>query len=557
MEKRTLLAVVISLALLAAYQKYAIPYFFPTPTAPTDKTSQEIRPRMEAGKPTPQTVSDTPPQTPPPVAVEISPKAEAEIGEVLAAQAGAQEMDITVETEHISVIISTRGGTVKSWQLKGIRQTIEAKNALELVSKKSAETGYYPLSLRYEDSALTGRVNSGIYSANRRQIVIGAGEDKQTLSLSYQDPEGMKIVKTYTFYPENYLIDITVSQENVVGAVKNAAYFLCWGYGLGDQPSSGYVDTGPTTYKDGELIVDSPDDIKGQLTYQGNISWTGIQDTYFAALFIPSSVTSSASVFKSAEGHIRVGVSSHGGQLRPGESGTDTFNLYAGPKVREKLVIAGKNLENIIDYGWFTVIAMPLMDVLKFFQRYVKNWGVAIILLTVAIKLLFYPLTNASFKSMKGMQKIQPKVTALREKYKKDPQKMNAEVMGLYKKHKVNPLGGCLPMVLQIPVFFGLYKALLVSIELRHAHFFWWITDLSAKDPFYITPLVMGVTMFLQQKMTPSTGDPKQQKIMMLMPAFMTFLFLNFPSGLVIYWLVNNVLTIAQQSMINRQPEKE
>jgi YidC/Oxa1 family membrane protein insertase len=160
---------------------------------------------------------------------------------------------------------------------------------------------------------------------------------------------------------------------------------------------------------------------------------------------------------------------------------------------------------------------------------------------------------------MQGMQKIQPKVNEIREKLKKNPQKMNAEIMELYKKHKVNPLGGCLPMILQIPVFFGLYKALLVSIELRHAEslLFWWINDLSAKDPYYITPLVMGLTMFLQQKMTPSTGDPKQQKMMMIMPVVMTFMFLNFPSGLVIYWLVNNILTIAQQSLINKQKTEE
>jgi YidC/Oxa1 family membrane protein insertase len=549
MEKRTLLAVVISLAILILYQKFVAPHFFPQPPLPTEKAASEpALPRQEKGE-----------REAPAVAVQVSAEAEDEIGKVLAEQAKAEEKEISVETEFISVIISTHGGTVKSWQLKGVHESIKDKTPLQLVSPKSKESGYYPMSLHYDDSSLTQRVNNGIYLADRKEIMIEAGGEKQSLTLSYQDPDGLKVVKTFTFYPDNYLIDITLTQENVSGPVKNASYFLCWGYGLGNQEVSGYVDTGPTSYIDGDLITDAPDDIKGQLIHKGNISWTGIQDTYFAAMFIPSSVTSSASVFKTTEGLLTVGISSREGQLKPGEKGTDTYNFYAGPKQRKRLAMAQKNLENIVDYGWFSVIAEPLMGVLEFFHRYVKNWGIAIILLTVVIKLLFYPLTNASFKSMKGMQKIQPKVTAIREKYKKDPQRMNTEIMELYKKHKVNPLGGCLPMVLQIPVFFGLYKALLVSIELRHApaFFFWWIQDLSSKDPFYITPIAMGATMFFQQKMTPSTGDPKQQKIMMLMPIVMTFLFLNFSSGLVIYWLINNILTVAQQFLINRQQTEE
>jgi len=555
MEKRTLLAVVISLAILIFYQKFVAPHFFPPLPLPTEKAASEpALPTQENGEKEASAV-----------AAQVSPEAEDEIGKVLAEQAKAEEKEISVETEFLSVTFSTRGGTVKSWQLKGVHESIKDKTPLQLVSPKSAESAYYPMSLYYDDSSLTQRVNNGIYLADRKEIMIEAGGEKQSLTLSYQDPEGLKVVKTFTFYPDNYLIDITLTQENVSGSVKNPSYYLCWGYGLGNQALSKYVTTGPTSYIDGELITDKPDDIKGgQLVHKGNISWTGIQDTYFAAMFIPSSVTSSASVFKTTEGLLTVGISSREGQLRPGEKGTDTYNFYAGPKQRKRLAMAQKNLENIIDYGWFSVIAEPLMGVLEFFHRYVKNWGIAIILLTVAIKLLFYPLTNASFKSMKGMQKIQPKVTAIREKYKKDPQRMNTEIMELYKKHKVNPLGGCLPMVLQIPVFFGLYKALLVSIELRHApsFIFWWIQDLSAKDPGLFlniptTPILMGISMFVQQKMTPSTGDPKQQKLMMIMPIFMTFLFLNFPSGLVIYWLVNNILTLAQQFLINRQQTEE
>ncbi|WP_321371232.1 membrane protein insertase YidC [uncultured Desulfuromusa sp.] len=195
------------------------------------------------------------------------------------------------------------------------------------------------------------------------------------------------------------------------------------------------------------------------------------------------------------------------------------------------------------------------MVVLKFFYNYLGNYGFAIILLTVCIKLIFWPLTQKSYKSMKGMQKLQPEMKKLREKYGSDKQKLNQEMMSFYKENKVNPMGGCLPMIIQIPVFFALYRVLLGSIELRHAPFMLWITDLSAKDPYYVTPLIMGVTMFLQQKMTPTNMDPTQEKIMLMMPVVFTFMFLNFPAGLVLYWLTNNLLTILQQYLIRRQPD--
>jgi YidC/Oxa1 family membrane protein insertase len=210
-------------------------------------------------------------------------------------------------------------------------------------------------------------------------------------------------------------------------------------------------------------------------------------------------------------------------------------------------------LENAIDFGsWIKWLAMPLLIVLKWIFQYVQNYGIAIIILTILIKIIFWPLGNKSYKSMKEMQKLQPKMQELREKYKDDKQKLSQETMALYKTHKVNPLGGCLPILIQIPVFFGLYKVLLYAIELRHSPFFFWIQDLSAKDPYYITPIIMGATMFIQQKMTPTMGDPMQAKIMLLMPVVFTFLFLNFPSGLVLYWLFNNIISIGQQVYINK-----
>jgi YidC/Oxa1 family membrane protein insertase len=238
--------------------------------------------------------------------------------------------------------------------------------------------------------------------------------------------------------------------------------------------------------------------------------------------------------------------------LQPGQSHQVEYRLFFGPKGLDILKAQGQGLEKALALGWFTPIAKPLLYVLKYFYKYTHNYGIAIIIITLIIKILFFPLTHKSYKSMKDMQKLQPKMAELKEKHKDDRDTLNRSIMELYRTHKVNPLGGCLPMIVQIPVFFALYKSLMFSIELRHAPFMLWITDLSAKDPYYITPVIMGVTMFIQQKMTPTSMDPMQAKMMLALPVVFTFMFLNFPSGLVLYWLVNNILTIAQQTYINR-----
>ncbi len=238
-----------------------------------------------------------------------------------------------------------------------------------------------------------------------------------------------------------------------------------------------------------------------------------------------------------------------------GQTGIFGYTAYVGPKDYELLKQQGVGLEAAINIGnWMKWLAFPFLFVMQFLYKYVGNYGIVIIIITVLTKIIFWPLGNKSYKSMKEMQKVQPKMAELKERYKDDKQKLNAAVMELYKTHKINPLGGCLPVVIQIPVFIALYQLLSYAIELRHAPFVWWIQDLSAKDPYYITPVIMGATMLIQQKMTPAMGDPMQQKMMMFMPVVFTFLFLNFPSGLVIYWLINNVLSIGQQYYINKAP---
>jgi len=265
----------------------------------------------------------------------------------------------------------------------------------------------------------------------------------------------------------------------------------------------------------------------------------------------------SMTMSKDSENTVSINLKGAKNIIPANQSGSIKYNLYIGPKDYTLLKKEGLSLQEAIEFDSFIPglkwLSIGLLMFIKFLYQFVGNYGIAIILLTILIKAIFWPLGNISYKSMKEMQKIQPKITALREKYKNDQAKLGQETMALYKTHKVNPFGGCLPILIQIPVFIGLYNTLLYAIELRHSPFFWWIQDLSAKDPYYITPIVMGATQFIQQKMTPTMGDPMQAKIMLAMPIIFTFIFLNFPSGLVIYWLFNNIFSIGQQLYINKK----
>ena len=285
-----------------------------------------------------------------------------------------------------------------------------------------------------------------------------------------------------------------------------------------------------------------------------NVLWGAFESKYFIASFIPESPSlTNLSMTRDENNMVSVGMKGRKEVIPAGQNSVFSYSLYMGPKQYDTLKAIGVGLEDAIDYGWFWWLAIPFLYVLKFLQGFVLNFGIAIIILTTAIKIIFWPLGNMSYKSMNEMKKLQPKIEALKEKFKNDQAKIGQETMALYREHKVNPFSGCLPILIQIPVFFGLYKALMYSIELRHSPFFFWIQDLSAKDPYYITPILMGVTQFITQKMTPAMGDPMQQKIMLLMPVIFTFFFLNFPAGLVIYWLFNNILQIGQQFYINKK----
>ena len=418
----------------------------------------------------------------------------------------------------------------------------------------------YPLGLEIATGRDTRFPIREALKPDRLRVDLRAGDGPVRLRFAGTDSVGRPVERVYTFSPDTYTVGLEIEIRGLEPALHQAGVAMKLTDRTPEEDKSRYTFAGFMAYINNRLEKEKGLKAGDPRYYSGHVSWAGFSDTYFLTCLIPedSPVSSvnleqthpaqdpSESLFIS---RLIYNIQNH----LEGDAARFAYSLYIGPKDLDVLNAAGHSLEKSIDLGWFGFIAKPLLVVLKFFYRYTHNYGIAIIILTILIKILFHPLTRKQYESMREMQKLQPKMQAIREKYKSDRERMNREVMDLYRTHKINPLGGCWPMLLQIPVFFALYKALLNSIELRHAPFMLWIQDLSEKDPCYITPIIMGATMFLQQKMTPAMGDPNQQKIMMFLPVIFTFMFLNFPSGLVLYWLVNNVLTIGQQFVSQRR----
>jgi YidC/Oxa1 family membrane protein insertase len=505
MEKRTLLAIALSILVLIVWS-----YFF----APKPPPPKKLRP---AGPPEIQKKAE------PVKRLEIPPQPPGETR-------GLVGEEITVETDLYRAVFSTKGAIIKRWELKKYKD----KTGAPVVLLKTPG-GIPPLGILFEGEA-RDLPQDLIYKTNTKRLILTENRESGELVFitSYN---GMSIRKRFKFYNNLYKVDFSIETLNI------PSYLLPVGtdFGIFEKNTRGHK--GPV------ILIESDrkqfdEKLKGEKYLMGNIRWIAQEDKYFTAAIVPMGKIEGASVWKEGKTPEIA--------LKLNSPKAD-FVLYAGPKEYDRLKRLGLGLEHIIDFGWFSIVAMPLFWVLKFFYKFLGNYGWAIILLTLLVRIPFIPLMHKSQQSMKKMQKIHPLMAELKEKYKKDPQRLQKEMTELYKKHKVNPVGGCLPMLLQIPIFIALYNVLLNAIELRGAPFILWIKDLSARDPYYILPIAMGISMVIQQKMTPSTMDPKQAKMMMLMPIVFTFLFLTFPSGLVLYWLVNNILAIIQQYYANKK----
>ena len=511
MEKRVIIAVLLSVAVLVLFN-----FFFRPPEIkkPLPAQTAQTQPGKQAAPATPQ-----PQATPAPPAAKPAPEV-----------AEAPAKDITINTDLYTAVISTRGGVIKSWKLKKYKDA--SGNPLEMVQNAPMKPLIVaPDGVQWQDA------EKYPYSADKDRIDI-SGKDTGTLTLTYSGPDGKSIVKALDLTGDNYDFGLDVKTSGI------NFYTVYMGEGFGNvTENEKRAFVGALTYVDGSKEKDNPEKLTALKTYQGKSGWTCITEKYFMGAIRPDDGLK-AIVGRGEQGLGFVGVDATGPDRK--------FLVYAGPKEYDRLKALGGNMQLAVDFGWFTFLAKPLFFALRFFYGLVHNWGWAIIILTVIVKLIFAPLTHKSQKSMKKLQKLQPLFAELKEKYKGDPQRLNREMMELYKKHQVNPMGGCLPMLIQIPVFIALYNVLNNAIELRGAPFAFWLHDLSAKDPYYILPILMGLSMLAMQKMTPTSMDPKQNMMMMIMPVVLTFMFISLPSGLVLYFTVSNLLSMAQQIYINK-----
>ena len=550
MDKRTLLALGLSFLVFLVWSMLFGPK--PKDTA-TDKQSTPTKEQTQQ-KEKPQPVLED--QSTP-----TGPK------QYLVLGAGSGTGDITVETDLYIAIFSGTGPLIKSFKLKQYRSALE-KSAppKELINVKNKNGGGFNLGFSGKNIA---NINQAAYKVNRNEIDISSGDQPKELIYTLESPEGIEIQTRFIFYADNYKIGLSVDVNNTSNSFIDDALSL----NLIHLPKKTKRSYGAFEGM-ALLLADKLKEVKvGKLKdkqFFGQISWIAREEPYFMSAIVDEKsrkLTAKSSILPDDE--IKISYITPSLNLREGQKATENFTLYFGPRDLYILKSLNKKLEKAINFGWFDIIAKPLLVSLRFFNKYLHNYGLTIILLTIIIKILFWPLTHKSYQSMKEMRKLQPMMAKIREKYKGNKQEMQKQLMSLHKTYKINPMGGCLPMIVQIPVFFALFRVLPNSIELRHAPFILWIKDLSAPDrlfsfPFqipYMAPpcgipvltIIMGASMFLQQKMTPTTGDPAQAKMMMLLPIVFTFLFINFPSGLVLYWLVNNVLSIAQQYRINKQ----
>jgi YidC/Oxa1 family membrane protein insertase len=534
MEKKTLLAIIISIAILIAWDIFIIQPRTPKEQLENKQKATAVAPAITSSA-TPQQLSPVPAATPAP-----------------ASQAGMKNTSIiTIETPLYTAKWNTKGGQLISLKLKKYRQTIDTNaTPVELIK---APMPTLLLSGGFTDSNL-------VYECPQIGAIIVENSVYQ-LVFTAEASQGTSIKKIYTIDPKTYLLTYqTIIANNTKSpmAISGGLLFTS-NYPLGEKSSS-YAFEGPVILNGKhleEFKIDKVKDIGSYRDFSGTIQWFGFEDKYFLQTIIARNPeNASLSIRRTDTKTIGLIYTFPQITIQSGASLTKDAFIFIGPKEIRTLKAAGYNLNKALDFGFFDLIAKPLLIAMNWINMYTNSYGWTIIILTIIIKILLYPLTLKSFTSMKELQKIQPLMKEIQQQYKDDKQKLNQELMKLYQEHKINPMGGCLPMLLQIPILFALYKVFYQAIELRHTSFHLigtWLPDLSAKDPYYITPILMGASQFLMQKMTPAAGDPMQQKVMLMMPVIFTFLFLNFPSGLVIYWLISNILSIAQQAYINRK----
>jgi YidC/Oxa1 family membrane protein insertase len=552
MEKRVLLAILLCIIVLVLWEKFFVPkrkLAPPTVPAEIEKTAPSPM-KPEAAEQPQLPVNQTPAISPPTLPPQVSHTGK----------------DVVVETPLYRAVFTETGARLKSFVLKKFRETID-KNSPGKELVKTSKIEELPLPFNFLNNPVAA-LNLAPYAADQTSLKVSSGETKP-LTFRYEAPGWLRITRQCLFYGDKYLIDVNIRVQNLSSqAWENSPTLSLINLPISSSGGSRYSFQGPALFSNNKLQEVKFKKIKGETEFPGPMDWIAYTSQYFTMAVVPIDLApnhAQLEVLDSAREMVESTLIGPKITLQPGAEQEFRYKLYLGPKEESYLSAADPKLKNVINYGWFDVIAQPLLKCLKFSHRFTHNYGLDIIILTILIKILFWPLTHKSYVSMRQMKKLQPKMQNIREKYKDDKEKMNQEIMQMYRTYKVNPVGGCLPMVLQIPVFFALYRVLYSALAIRHAPFMLWINDLSAPDRLHVgfnipylgglpvLTLLMGVSMFFQQKMSPTTGDPRQEKMMLMMPVVFTVFFINFPSGLVLYWLVNNVLSIGQQYYINKK----
>ena len=462
---------------------------------------------------------------------------------------------VHVVTDVLDLELNTRGGDVHTADLLAYPQEANKPNdPFRLMSDTPPDVFIAQSGLLAPDSP----DHHALYSVDKTDYRLADGAKDLQVRLHWQNAAGLKVDKVYTLKRGSYAISVRYEVDNgTAQAWKGRAYEQLQ---HGQPPKAGHF--GISTYTGG--VIYSPDEkykkikfdeiAKQDLSRDFNGGWAAMIQHYFLGAWIPDPALTSHYFSKALPDQRYVlGLVTPELSVPPHGKGTFNSRLYVGPKLQDHLAQVAPGLELTVDYGVLTFIAQPIFWLLKHIHNIVGNWGWSIILLTMLIKLAFYKLSETSYRSMANMRKLQPRMAALKERYGDDRQKLNTAMMELYKKEKINPLGGCLPIVVQIPVFISLYWVLLETVEMRQAPWILWIKDMSSADPYFILPAIMGITMLLQQKLNPAPVDPMQAKVMMALPFLFTVFFAFFPSGLVLYWVVNNTLSIAQQWVITKR----
>ena len=463
---------------------------------------------------------------------------------------------IQVKTDFLVAEIDTVGGDLSGLELLKHRDAIDKSKPFVLFQHNKSNT-------YIAQSGLLGEglpTHNTLFSApDESNLQLADGKNEIQVHLLATAPSGISVIKTYTFHRGSYVIDVAYQIKNTgAKALTTSAYFQLVRDSKKPKEDTKFISTytGPAVYTNKEKFekVSFSDIEKGKTDYPQTAEngWIAIVQHYFVAALLPQGNIKREFYTKHlGKDLFSAGVILPVPTIEPGKVGSLDISLYAGP-AQTKLNKIAPGLGLTVDYGWMTIISTPLFWLLSLFHGWVGNWGLAIILLTALIKLIFFPLSAASYRSMAKMRIVAPKLEKIKKQYADDRERLHKAMMELYKKEKINPLGGCLPVIIQIPIFISLYWAILASVELRHAPFYGWIQDLSAPDPYYVLPLIMSISMFVQTKLNPKPADPMQAKVMQIMPLVFGFVFFFFPVGLVLYSVVNNVLSITQQWVITR-----